>query len=292
MTWINQGDWNGGNKCAITGSPATSLPFPAAFTTSCVLNNNAAGLLLPDNRTLVQMQPLYRQAPGSPILARYHSGAPQPFPWTLDILSDGNLGAHGGSGLSAFGGMIRAGELLPNAPPITHALKLELYAHVYYYFGANTSTCYTWPAVGCDSYAATDYGGTLPSLKPGALLAIPPSATPTVTTIPGRLIRDALTTYGGYIVDDTADNTAAVCMDAAVTVELQAAYGFSVDIANPLTPTQGGQFYADLVAIFRALHVVTNNGPASIGGGGTPMGPIAPPICGVDSDGVWQPWVM
>jgi len=40
----------------------------------------------------------------------------------------------GGSGLSSFGGAIRLGELLPGAPPIQHALKLELFAHAYYFF--------------------------------------------------------------------------------------------------------------------------------------------------------------
>ena len=47
----------------------------------------------------------------------------------VSLLSNGSLGAHGGSGLSAVGGMIRLGELLPSAPPIRHAIKLELFAH-------------------------------------------------------------------------------------------------------------------------------------------------------------------
>jgi hypothetical protein len=45
------------------------------------------------------------------------------------------LGAHGGSGLSALGGVIRLHEIGPDAPPIRHALKLELFAHQYYYGG-------------------------------------------------------------------------------------------------------------------------------------------------------------
>ena len=100
-------------------------------------NNNAAAVLLPDRRTLVQMQPLYRCEPGSPILAKWGAdrGCPQTFPNTTDILGDGALGAHGGSGLSSIGGTIRMGELLPGAPPISHALKLELFGHLYYYGG-------------------------------------------------------------------------------------------------------------------------------------------------------------
>lgn len=46
---------------------------------------------------------------------RYHQGAPQDFPWEVDIESDGALGAHGGSGLSALGGSIRLG-CAPSCP--------------------------------------------------------------------------------------------------------------------------------------------------------------------------------
>ena len=109
------------------------MPLPRTLVTDCVANNNGAGVLLPDNRTLVQMQPLYIPKAGGPIIAWYHTGAPQPFPWEIDILGDGALGAHGGSGLSSFGGAVRLGELLPGAPPIAHALKLELWAHAYYF---------------------------------------------------------------------------------------------------------------------------------------------------------------
>eukprot|EP01116_Phalansterium_solitarium_P011507 TRINITY_DN27212_c0_g1_i1.p1 TRINITY_DN27212_c0_g1~~TRINITY_DN27212_c0_g1_i1.p1 ORF type:complete len:379 (-),score=65.41 TRINITY_DN27212_c0_g1_i1:89-1183(-) len=280
--WVSQGDWSNSNHCAVVGQVADKIPFPYEFTTSCVLNNNAAGLLLPDNRTLLQMQPLYRAAPGSPVLAQYHQGCPQPFPWSMDILGSGALGAHGGSGLSAVGGTIRLGELLNSTGPIRHALKLELYAHEYYY-GGNASACYTWPAVGCDSYHLIPnigYNGSNVFLKPGALLAIPPAIASKVvtTTVPGSKIKQALVDFGGYIVDDTACDTAAICMDYRVTAELEAVYGIGVDISNPTRP--GSPFYDDLVAVFQALSVVSNNGPNSIGGGGTPRVSMAPPICG------------
>ena len=134
VPWIDDsGNFPG--MCGATGKAAPEqVPIPPTLVTDCVANNNGAGLLLPDNRTLVQMQPLYIPKAGGPIIAWYHTGAPQPFPWTIDILGNGNLGAHGGSGLSSFGGAIRLGELLPGAPPIQHALKLELFAHAYYFF--------------------------------------------------------------------------------------------------------------------------------------------------------------
>lgn len=161
------------------------------------------------------------------------------------------------------------------------------------------------------------YTGTNPYLKPGALLAVPAAAAPGVVTktVPGAKILKALTTYGevwrrrqsqsamggnvpsshlpplaaaccppagAYIVDDTACDTAAICAEPSITTELEAEYGISFDIGSPASPGAGGataDFYWDLVAIFQALQVVANNGATSVGGGGTPTGPLAPPIC-------------
>jgi hypothetical protein len=294
VTWIDDsGNFPG--MCNAKGKPAPiTLPFPADVATDCVANNNGAGVLMPDNVTLVQMQPLYVPKAGGPIIAWYHTGAPQPFPWEMSILGDGALGAHGGSGLSSFGGAVRLGELLPGAPPIAHALKLEFWAHAYYFYNWTSrvyASCYSWPAVGCDSYfdnsgSGAQYNGTNPLLKPGALLAVPPPALPallaSLTTVPARQVAQALTDYGGYIVDDTGSQRggAALCMEAGVSDELTRAYGpaYSVRIEDPLVK---GPLYDDLLAVFRALAVVANNGQGSVGGGGVPRAPIAPPICGV-----------
>jgi hypothetical protein len=247
---------------------------------------------MPDNVTLVQMQPLYVPEAGGPMIAWYHTGAPQAFPWAISILGDGALGAHGGSGLSSFGGTIRSGELSASAPPISHALKIELWAHAYYFYNWTSreySSCFAWPAVGCDSYAtnrANGYNGTNSFLKPGALLAVPPDAAPRVAaalqTIPGKRILEALTDYGAYIVDDTGSKVGggALCAERQVSDELLSEYGFSWFIENPLTATnKGAPLYDDLLAIYRALSVVINNGPATIGGGGSPRRPAPPPIC-------------
>eukprot|EP01045_Picozoa_sp_COSAG04_P037842 COSAG04_NODE_9865_length_826_cov_0.946355_1_plen_81_part_10 len=71
-------------------------------------------------------------------------------------------------------------ELLPSTPPIQHALKLELYAHYYYYWRRNVTTsdtCWRWPAQVCDGYAGNPgsqgYNGSNPQLMPGSLLAVP-----------------------------------------------------------------------------------------------------------------------
>ena len=116
---------------------------------------------------------------------------------------------------------------------------------------------------------------------------MPPSAAPAVAaglrTEPGRRILQALVDFGGYVVDDTGSEQGggALCMERGVTAELRSAYNVSVAIEDPLTPTQGGDLYADLLAIFRALSVVVNNSPSAVGGGGTPRQPPPPPICDV-----------
>ena len=233
-------------------------------------------------------------------------------------------GSHGGSGLSGVGGTIRVGELLPSAPPIPHALKIEL-QHQWYFGGhklANDSAYnggrsqYVWPAVGSDGGSNKApgglYTGTDPHVAPGALLAIPASAASGVktTTVAGGKIKRALVEYGGYIVDDTGGgNSAAICMEADVNAEMRSAFGYAMTYPHgvsaaasdpvrrpPCMPlssmllrvaagshprgAQGHALYADLLAIFQALHAVTNNGPGSVGGGGTPAVPTKPPICG------------
>lgn len=136
-------------------------------------------------------------------------------------------------------------------------------------------------------YIAGLYNGTDRTLAPGSLLAIPPAvaATIKVTTVPGAQLKQALTDYGGYIVDDTGSQRggAAICMEPGAAAELKKQYGFDLKITDHVTPTgQGALLYADMLAIYQALAVVTNNSPATIGGGGTPRAPLAPPICDAD----------
>eukprot|EP01047_Picozoa_sp_COSAG01_P002612 COSAG01_NODE_70_length_28755_cov_34.709067_11_plen_440_part_00 len=347
--WINQGDWGADDHCTIqnhshSGEPCgvadgarqldgctAYIRFPRDWTsasdcdssgTHCrsapsQSNNNAMALLMPDNETVVQMQPAYRcSVYPAPLLARWGNstdGGPQQFPNTTSIFGDGTLGAHGGSGLSSIGGSIRLGELLPSTKPIGHALKIELAN--FWYFGAaqlqpptgynGERTQYVWPAIGSNgAFNATakassaGYTGTNRFVAPGALLAIPASAAAAVqtTTQVGGRIKQAMVDYGGYIVDGSGrgtgghphHNLAAICMDAEVNAELRRRYGISIayprGVGNPaLDPNRTAvehALYEDLLHVFQALHVVTNNGPNSVGGGGTPRVPRKPPICG------------
>ena len=313
---VEQGWWGddpecGYDHCCVKSGSSTVavLPFPAAWTVN-MTSNNAAALLLPDNETLVQFQPLVRCTPGSPIfgLARQFLKPgqwPRPTPTNESILGQGTWGAHGGSRLSSIGGTVRKGELLPGAPPIAHALKLMLWAAQYYWPGeyrngtsvgsrAPASPCYRWPALTCDGGAGARpgvapcapgdpnyYNGTEPALCPGALLAIPPQAAAalaapgTLVTGVGQRLLPALLDYGGYLDDNTASDSGAFNVEGGVVDEVQAAYGVDLRHVAP-----GSDLYADLRALFRALHIVDNNSNATRGGGGTPRQPPAPPICG------------
>jgi hypothetical protein len=290
--WWDQGGFPG--SCVNGGALKGTMVLPFDYVNDCaVANNNGAGLLQPDGDTVMEVQPLYRPVAGGPVWAFYNRGAPLPTPPNVSIRTgDGALGAHGGSGLSSYGGTIRLGELRPESPPIAHALKLELWAGGFYFYNwssANYSSCYVWPAIGCDGYHAQPgigYNGTNPLVVPGALLAVPPAAAPGVAaglrTEPARRILAALTDYGGYLVDDTGSQRGggALCAEAAVKDELAAVYGYSLRIEDPATPDgPSAALYADLVAVVQALHVVANNGPATVGGGGVPRRPPPPPFC-------------
>lgn len=315
--WIDQGDWGGDDHCHVTGKVVSQVRLPHNWTSSsdcgeqsdpakCASKpnqpgNNAMGVLLEDNETVVQMQPAYRCAAGGPLLARFGNatdGCPQQFPNVTSIFGDGTLGSHGGSGLSGVGGAIRVGELLPDSGPIKHAIKIELQHRWYYgmhplqsasaYNGGRRQ--YLWPATGSDGGSNKApgglYGGDDPYVAPGALLGLPAavSASINTSTVVGHKIKQALTDYGGYIVDDTGGgNSVAICMESQVNDEMRKIYGYAMTYPHGVSSGSadpGRALYSDLLAIFQGLHAVTNNGPSSIGGGGEPRMPRKPPICG------------
>jgi len=166
-------NWTVGTCYLCNGEYVGSMPFPHSWTLPGMTSNNAAAVLLPDNETLVQMQPLVRCSPGSPIFSLSWKnfipnggsacgdspGQDEPTPGlptgNTSILGEGNWGAHGGSRLSSIGGTIRLGELLPDAPPIPHAIKLMLWGGAYYWPGNSTTVdpCYRWPALNCDCWS-------------------------------------------------------------------------------------------------------------------------------------------
>ena len=171
---------------------------------------------------------------------------------------------HAGAGISNFGGLIRRGELDGTAP-IRHALALNVWAEKL----SNTGGGYRWPAIVADAYhddGDIGYHGSNPQLKMGSLLALHPSVTPEslgITTSFGRKMFHALQDYGGYVGDDSGWDDVDVSVEDGVQGGLGSLFTDSAEVR-------------DMRRIVAALHVVTNNGPATIGGGGWPRAAFAP----------------
>jgi hypothetical protein len=264
------GNWGVG-RCTRTKQTkyqGISLPLPNNFiipdATRTATPNNAAAFLMPDRKTLVQVNPLARCSPGGPV---YGWRTPD-----VSIYGNGLPGGHGGSGLSSIGGSIRRGELI-GTKPIRHVLKVNLWARKYLYY-SQSNPGYRWPADRADSYAAGNYGGTNPKLVMGTLLAIPPSVTKAslgLQTPAGQKLFQALQDYGAYVVEDTAWDAHAFCVEQGVFEEFRTTFGYDFEGTN-------GPFYDDYMKLFKVLHIVDNNGPRNIGGGGTRRAPLAPPI--------------
>lgn len=290
LPWVNQGFWGApaAAYCNYTGPLVPGgIRFPNNLIVNNFGNNNGAAILQQDNRTLLLIQPIYHCQAGAPVTALANT----PGGMTADIRGNGIGGGHGGSGLSSFGGTIRLGELLPAAPPMRHALKLEFFAAQYFYLPrpCNRTLCYRWPATNCDGYVCSTpgaYNGTNPKLTPGALLAVPPALAVALNaslgTLPARKLLAALSTYGGYVVDDTFWNATSICTEEGVATEFQAAYGFPFTVTSKSTGAAAA-WYADQLALFRALQIVDNNSPTSVGGGGVPLAASPPPFCNYTS---------
>ena len=226
--------------------------------------NNPSAFLMPDGKTLVQLNPLARCRRGGNV---YGWRTPD-----VNIYGDGLRGGHGGSGLSSIGGSIRLGELT-GSKPIRHALKINLWAQKYLYY-SSSKRGYRWPADRADSYAASVYRGTNPRLVMGTLLAIPPGVKESslgLRTPAGRKLFHALQDYGGYVVDDSYWNAHYLSVEKGGLEQFRATFGYDFQGTS-------GAFYNDFMKLFKALYIVDNNGPKSIGGGGKPRAPLAPPI--------------
>lgn len=252
------------------------VPIPNDFSTDPGYNglrpNHSAALLRSDGQTIVQTQPFHVCGSGGAAVSQFR-------PPDEDIFSgDGILGAHGGSGMSSIGGTLRLGELVPNGV-IRHALKLNLYAKKYLAFNSDDSPGYRWPAIRADGYANSDtYGGPVPALEMGALLALLPDFDlEQLQTSPARILAQALIDYGGYVVDDTAWDVFAVATEwspaGRVIDEFKEVWGYEMEINNKEHP-----WAQDMTLLFSSLQVVDNNSIDAIGGGGVPRQPLAPPF--------------
>ncbi|MBR8836676.1 MAG: hypothetical protein DSM106950_22335 [Stigonema ocellatum SAG 48.90 = DSM 106950] len=264
------GNWGQG-RCTGTQSMGIALPIPDnliipdATQNPYSTPNNASAFLMNDGKTLVQLEPLARCQSGGSIYGWRYS--PE-----VDIYGEGIGGAHFGSGLSSIGGSIRKGELTNNQP-IPHALKVNLWGEKYLYYSKEVPG-HRWPADRADAKAANQYHGKNPALVQGTLLAIPNSVTAaslSLQTFAAKKLFDALQNYGAYVVDDAGWDAHYLAVEKGVTEEFHKTFGYNFEGGS-------GQFYEDFMKLFQALHIVDNNGPNSVGGGGQPRVALAPPI--------------
>ena len=265
---------------SVTGKIIESnVPVPTAFSTDPgylgKTPNQSAAFLLEDGHTLIQNQPFHRCGPGG--IATSGGSAAR-----ADLYGDGVEGSHGGSGLSSLGGSIRSGEL-GKGGVLRHAIKLTFYARQTFYYRKDEGDGkpgYRWPAVTSDDYAnTTTYAGTNPEVQIGSLLCLKPDYNfAGLSTEPARIIAKALRDYGAYIVDDAAWSSVSIEVEwgpaGRVVDEFKTNWGY--DLGTKLDA--GTPWANDMKSILANLYVVANNSPASIGGGGVPRQPKAPPF--------------
>lgn len=249
------------------------------------ISNNCAAFLMPDGHTLEQLEPFIRMTAGGDVL-----GIPNPFTGGIELTGSGVIGTHWGSGLSAFGGALRHGELTGDIP-IRHALKINVFCRKYLSFDRATKTPgWRWPATNADGYAgdaASDghYQGRDPRVAQGALLAIPPRHTASalgLKTKPGRTLFHALQDYGAYIVDDSASDAYHLCPSYEACGEFREVFGHPIAVDARATGA-AREWYDDVMTLMAALAVVDNNRPDTIGGGGKRRAGMAPTLGGMDT---------
>jgi hypothetical protein len=115
----------------------------------------------------------------------------------------------------------------------------------------------------------------------GALLAIPTSVNINALGLesdPGKQLAWTLQNYGIYIVDSTGGPAYAFSAengpDGNMRTQFQTDYGYPLEQRI----NSNTAWSRDVQRLITALSVVNNNTPTSIGGGGTPLQPLAPPI--------------
>src|SRR5881296_2484797 len=255
--WENNDAWGGGSRCSAEGGVLFDAPIPADFVVPGAGSGNpdgttpnyATAILAADGHTLIQGQPM----------ARCTAGGTATMMWSQqneDLYETGNSGAHGGSMLSSLGGVIRLGELVPGGT-IRHTLKVNLFGRDNYYTGSGS---YRWPATTADGCAPGCYGGSVPALRMGSLLALHPSVDVNamgLETEPAKILAHAFQDYGAYTVDDAAWSVYAVATEYSpsgkVDDEFGAAWNFTISPASRDVP-----WARDMDRIFGALAVVDN----------------------------------
>lgn len=239
-------------RCNAEGGVQFSAPIPSGF---IVLGNGggnphgttpnyATAILDADGVTLIQGQPYaHCTADGAATIWWFQRNE--------RIDGRGNSGGHGGSMLSSIGGTIRLGELVPDGI-IRHAMKLNLNG-ANYYGGLGG---YRWPATTKDSCAPGCYGGSIPEMRMGSLLALKPDFDfNQLETEPAKILAQGFQDYGAYAADNAGWSVYGIDTEYSpsgdVMVEFENRWGFSMTPASRDVP-----WARDMDRIFLALHVV------------------------------------
>lgn len=271
----------GGDRCQSDPSRVLrTAPIPADYVLPSTNKNQSTAILGADGRTVLNVQPLARCRAGGPATSFVY------FP-DSDLYGDGIDGSHGGSGLSALGGSVRLGELRPGQQGPRHVLKVNVYGKGELARCPDSAGCSRWPARKADKAGPANYGtrgnNQNKAMKMGSLLALPPSvdiARIGLTTEPGRQLAWTLQNYGAYIVDDTNGPSFAINAEVgpagSMREQFEQDWGFDFEVEAE--DSAGNPWSGDVQRIRPLLQVVDNNGPNSVGGGGSPRQPLLPPL--------------
>jgi len=286
--WYPNDNWNflykGGKTCNNTRSVEATIRNYVANSWAMYSGNPWATISTPDSSQWVLPASYHASISDFNATAHFKLGSCpsadtdglmavfQPNGWVLDtyatvVMSNGDIVAEAtasyidakgdGTGwwngrrasmIPSFAGLIRTGEIAGGSIP--HALAVTISP-------TELMQQATWPAYAFDHNSG--YSGTLPM---GALLAIPPSVSIASLglTATGKVVAKTLQSYGAYIVDRTAPG----------------GLNFQAELGDPEIRWNGWQ--NDLTIIGHHLKWVTNNSSTNLGGGGTPLAPLAPPF--------------
>ena len=205
-----------------------NAPIPADFEVLSTDQNNPLTALAADGHTLIQGEPFALCTAGGAGTLDYYDTKNV----DGDIDGDGLQGWDGGSHLSALGGTIRLGELVPGSS-IDHALQIDVDAPNLY--KGTAATCWVPPASRCDIYGPTSYGGTNPSLAMGALLALPPTLDLDSLGLdaPGLILAKAFQDYGAYIANDASRSVNNIVTELSPSGSVAGVYDANGSSGNP-----------------------------------------------------------
>jgi len=281
---------NGVQRCFNDDNVVFSAPLPNNYVVSATLPqestpNRCASIVLADNNTIIQTQPLVRCNSSTTNWTTAYKSSPNE-----QLNGTGITGTRGGSGLSVLGGTIRITDIYSSQ--IRHVLALVLNAARYYY----KNPCKRWPATTCDGWGTGNYyGGKLLAMRPGALLAIPANINLTelqLESVPGRSFAWTLQNFGAYVVDEAGNSNRPVMPfevgpAGSAVAAFQSHFGYEL-LGKPWCGSSTA-WTRDVDKIYTRLAVVDNwdfdtytrvaasNGTEGAGGG-APLTNWAPPL--------------